>query len=242
MERHTCWAWIWSTAHPRKGMRRQDCFFMDRRSKSVMDKPDGLLDDTTGQRGGRPPMTFYCPYVSGGGTVVNKSGYSCTVICQLNMEGEPFPPHFQLKTLAKIVEGQHVFLLIGLVTLKTPLPSSATWKGSHCRVPLEWMRRQAWMLLSWISILPRQYCPLYPNIADVDQRRVILKVDSGPGRMNVEMLARLHIQNKDFTWWRVFQIQPTGCKRPTRTTGSTNHPSVTIWEYCLRLGFKSRRA
>ena len=36
--------------------------------------------------------------------------------------------------------------------------------------------------------------PLYPDIEDVPGKRVILKVDSGPGRLNVEMLADLRLQ------------------------------------------------
>jgi hypothetical protein len=39
-----------------------------------IDETDGSLDDTTGQRGGRPPMTFYSPDIAGGGTAANKSG------------------------------------------------------------------------------------------------------------------------------------------------------------------------
>ena len=33
--------------------------------------------------------------------------------------------------------------------------------------------------------------PLYPDVEDQPCKRVILKVDSGPGRTNVDMLARL---------------------------------------------------
>lgn len=36
--------------------------------------------------------------------------------------------------------------------------------------------------------------PLYPDLANINGFRVILKVDSGPGQMNVEMLARLCVQ------------------------------------------------
>lgn len=36
--------------------------------------------------------------------------------------------------------------------------------------------------------------PLYPDIADVPGKRVIMKVDSGPGRLNLEMLADLRVQ------------------------------------------------
>ena len=36
--------------------------------------------------------------------------------------------------------------------------------------------------------------PLFPDAADVDLQRVLLKVESGPGRMNLEMLASLRLQ------------------------------------------------
>ena len=36
--------------------------------------------------------------------------------------------------------------------------------------------------------------PLFPDIQDTERKSVILKVDSGPGRMNEEMLAKLRLQ------------------------------------------------
>jgi hypothetical protein len=42
--------------------------------------------------------------------------------------------------------------------------------------------------------LKNSILPLYPDIADSPGKRVILKVDSGPGRCNVEMLADLRLQ------------------------------------------------
>jgi hypothetical protein len=36
--------------------------------------------------------------------------------------------------------------------------------------------------------------PLYPDIEDTPGKRVLIKVDSGPGRLNVEMLADLRLQ------------------------------------------------
>ena len=73
-----------------------------------LDETDGSLDGTTGQRGGRPPMTFYSPAIAGGGTAANKSSYSCTVICGCTASGDPIPPHFQLKTLAQTSDGQRL--------------------------------------------------------------------------------------------------------------------------------------
>ena len=73
-----------------------------------IDETDGSLDDTTGQRGGRPSMVFTAPDLAGGGTSVNKSGYSSTTICGSSAAGEPVPPHFQLKSLAKKDDGQRM--------------------------------------------------------------------------------------------------------------------------------------
>ena len=53
-------------------------------------------------------MTFFAPDVAGGGTAANKSAYSATIICGSTASGDPFPPHFQLKTLAQTVEGQRL--------------------------------------------------------------------------------------------------------------------------------------
>jgi len=36
--------------------------------------------------------------------------------------------------------------------------------------------------------------PLYPDIADVPGKRVLMKVNSGPERMNTEMLAELRLK------------------------------------------------
>jgi hypothetical protein len=87
-----------------------ELFFFDGQLERIgnIDKTDGSIDDTTGQRGGRPPITFLSEEVSGGATAVNKSGYSSTIICGSNAAGEPFPPHFQLKSLAEIAKNQRL--------------------------------------------------------------------------------------------------------------------------------------
>jgi len=158
-----------------------------------VDETDGSIDDTTGQRGGRPPMTYHAPEVSGGATAVNKSGYSSTIICGSNAAGEPFPPHFQLKSMAQTDEGQrmsvdwfanskNIIAKFGHPTSRSlPCTFGMNEKAGMNSVELEKYTR--------CSILP-----LYPDIADVEGKRVILKVDSGPGRMNLEMLAALRIQ------------------------------------------------
>jgi hypothetical protein len=169
-------------------------FFAGQRERiGNVDETDGSIDDTTGQRGGRPPMRFFASDVGGGATAVNKSSYSSTIICGSTAAGEPYPPHFQLKTAAQTDEGQRLsvdwFVNCKNVVAKhgfpdrRPLPCTFGMndRGGMNSVELDKYMRG--------SILP-----MYPDIADTPGKRVIMKVDSGPGRMNVEMLANLRLQ------------------------------------------------
>jgi hypothetical protein len=172
-----------------------ELFFFPGMSERIlnMDETDGSIDDTTGQRGGRPALTFYAPDIGGGATAVNKSGYSATIICGSNAKGEPIPPHFQLKSTAQTDSGQRlsvdwfrhtkdVMVQFGHSVVKAlPCTFGMNEKAGMNSIELEKYMRG--------SILP-----LYPDIADVPGKRVIMKVDSGPGRMNVEMLASLRLQ------------------------------------------------
>ena len=158
-----------------------------------IDETDGSIDETTGQRGGRPAMTFFAPEVAGGATAINKSGYSSTIICGSNAAGDPFPPHFQLKTKAQTDEGQRLSVdwftntkdVIGQFGFPErrafPCTFGMNEKGGMNSVKLD-------------KYLKNSILPLYPDIADVPGKRVAMKVDSGPGRMNLDMLASLRVQ------------------------------------------------
>jgi hypothetical protein len=158
-----------------------------------IDETDGSLDDTTGQRGGRPPVAFYAPDVAGGGTAVNKSGYSATVICGSTASGDPFPAHFQLKTMAQTTEGQRLSVdwfqntksVIGKFGFTTRRPLPCTF-GMNERAGMNAVELEKYMKNSIL--------PLYPDIEDKPLKRVLIKVDSGPGRTNVQILADLRLQ------------------------------------------------
>jgi hypothetical protein len=62
------------------------------------------LDGSSGDRGGHPTTTFYDPNLSRTGNAQSKTSKQCTVIFGSNALGQPLPPHFQLKTAAKIQE------------------------------------------------------------------------------------------------------------------------------------------
>ena len=74
-------------------------FFPGQKDRIInLDETDGSIDNSTGQRGGRPPLVFYVSDICGGGTQASKSSYSPTIICGSTAAGEALPPHFQLKT------------------------------------------------------------------------------------------------------------------------------------------------
>jgi len=142
-----------------------------------VDKTDGTLDDTTGSTGGRPPMVFTAPDVAGGTTSVNKCGYKTTIICGSTVAGEPIPPHFQFKSTAKTNEGQRISVdwfglcprirgKFGHAHTKTfPVTFGMNEKGGMNSIELQ-------------MYVDMAIFPLYPDIADVPGKRVLMKVDS----------------------------------------------------------------
>ena len=172
-----------------------EIMFFDKQLERIvnLDETDGTLDESSRNRGGRPPVVFTSPDVCGGGTATNKSGYSSTIICGSNAAGEALPPHFQLKSLAKqdatqrisvdwFLHANDVMGKFGFEDVRVlPTTFGLNEKGGMNSYELDKYIRKAIL-------------PLYPDVADVPGKRVLLKVDSGPGRMNVEMLASLRLQ------------------------------------------------
>lgn len=157
-----------------------------------VDETEGSIDDTTGKRGGRPSMTFHAPGVSGGATSVNKSGYSTTIICGSNAAGEPVPPHFQLKTLSQTNDRERISVDWFSYSKEVVAQfGHAAPKSFPCTFGMN--ERAGMNEVELEKYITNSILPLYPDIADSPGRRVILKVDSGPGRTNVEMLANLRI-------------------------------------------------
>jgi len=169
--------------------------FFDGQKKRIvnLDETDGSLDNTKGKRGGRPPLVFYATDMFGGLTAASKSSYTLTIICGSNADGEALPPHFQLKSTAMASKRERFSVefiarckdVWGVFGHKKRTLLSCTFglneKASMNSVELDKYFKCAML-------------PLYPDIEDIPLKRVIVKLDSGPGRMNVEMLAHLRIR------------------------------------------------
>jgi hypothetical protein len=230
-----CWFKSWSETLVELGFARKktiadgdiegELFFFPGQTHRIgnIDETDGSLDDTTGQRGGRPPMVFFAPDIAGGGTAVNKSGYSATVICGSTAAGDPFPPHFQLKTLAKTDSGQR--LSVDWFT-HTKNVLGTFGHGRRTSFPCTFgMNEKAGMnAVELEKYMYNSILPLYPDIQDYPGKRVVLKVDSGPGRLNVPMLANLKLQG--------LYIIP-GVPNTTHVTQETDQ-NYGLYKSCVR--------
>jgi hypothetical protein len=156
------------------------------------DETDGSIDDTNGKRGGRPPSVFHSNEVSGGATAANKSSYTATIIFGSNAAGEPLPPHFQLKSTAQTAETQRLstewFKNVHSILVRFGF-------GSKQERPCTFgMNEKAGMnALELHKYIENSILPLYPDMEDVPGKRVLMKVDSGPGRTNLNMLAQLRL-------------------------------------------------
>jgi len=181
-------------AQPEDDVEGEIVFFEGQLDRIInLDETDGSLDNTCGNKGGRPPVVFCDPDLPSGAKAANKSGYSSTVICGSTAAGEGLPPHFQLRTLSQSDETQkisvdwfiHAVDVVGKFGFEAervvPTTFGMNEKGGMNAIELD-------------KYIKKAILPLYPDVADVPGRRVLLKLDSGPGRMNLDMLADLRLQ------------------------------------------------
>ena len=150
------------------------------------------LDGSDGKRGGRPTISFHNPCLPDLGKCASKSSVTATFIGGSNAKGEALPPHIQLSTSAKSDERQkfrvemleHLHNIVGNFGHETeqsfPVTIGMNEKGGMDDDQF------AKYLLNLISAI-------FPDCADKRGRRVIINIDSGPGRTNVELLARLQM-------------------------------------------------
>jgi len=168
--------------------------FHDGQKKRIvnLDETDGSLDNTRGKRGGRPLLVFYARDMTGGATAASKLRYSPTIICGSNAEGDAIPPHFQLKILAKSSHRERF-------SVEFIARCNDVWGvfGHKCPMLLPCafgLNDKAGMnSIELDKYFKRSILPLHPDIEDVPLKRVIAKLDSGPGRMNLDMLAHFRI-------------------------------------------------
>ena len=168
-------------------------YIPDKQLKRIINLDETCLcfDGNNGNRGGRPSATFYNPHLPSVGKTALKGGKTTTLITGSSAWGEPIPPHFQFQTAATNPDNMRInnCTMEYMVSISAEHGSGNTEQTWPCSLG---MNEKGGMDESeFEKYILGSIVPLFPDASDVPGRRVMLKVDSGPGRTNRDLLATL---------------------------------------------------
>ncbi len=155
-----------------------------------MDETCISLNGSNGNRGGRPTVTYYNIGFPQLRRATSKSALMTTMISVSNTAGEPIPPHFQFQMAAQTNEAKAICV-------------ETIWYMLDVQATFGYMEVQSFPVLiglnskggmddeEFFEYLQKSIMKLYPDAAPVKGKWVIIKCDSGPGRMNAKLLAYL---------------------------------------------------
>ena len=105
---------------------------------------------------------------------------------------EALPPHFQIQTSAQSEDTQRARIDSGIyfpsVWCKFGMP-----ERRKCGVSIGLNEKGGMDEAEFEKYVKNNIIPLYPDALDIPGKRVLVKVDSGPGRLNIELLAELRL-------------------------------------------------
>jgi hypothetical protein len=156
-----------------------------------VDETKMSLDGSKTRAGGRPAVTFFDPHLPMPCVSTAKSSLSCTGIFGSSTAGECIPPHWQIPTTATAVEREKLRVDFVRHFMKTR-------DRFGCEEVREWpatigMNKKGGMNDDeFDKYIDNSIVPLFPNLEDVPGKRVLLKVDSGPGWNWTVLLLKVH--------------------------------------------------
>jgi hypothetical protein len=147
------------------------------------------VDASKTRAGGRLGISFHDPNLPLTSRAVAKSSLLCTGIFGSNAAGECMPPHWQLPTSATVKEREKIkfeFLAYVLDTRgRFGCAEERIWPASIGMNKMRGMSDDEFK-----KYIDNSICPLFPDMEDTPGKRILLKVDSGPGRNGRELLMK----------------------------------------------------
>jgi hypothetical protein len=148
------------------------------------------FDGSEGNREGPPQMTLHDPRLPYNGKRANKDSLTATWVCGSNAAGEALPPHFQFQTKATTDKGEricnkvfgHVRRVKGKFGYNNEKSFDVTF-GLNTKGGMDDCEFRQYVVNSVL--------PLYPKTRDKPGHCLLLKCDSGPGRLQIKLLAEL---------------------------------------------------
>jgi hypothetical protein len=162
-----------------------------------VDETEVLLDGSKTNAGGRPAVSSHNPHFSLTQRPAAKSSLSCTGIFGSNGAGECVPIHWQLPTAATTEDREKLrFDFLRHVT--------STRGRFGCKEERVWpctigMNEKGGMNdEEFDKYIDNSIVPLYPDLEDMQGKRVLLKVDSSSGRNGRDLLNKARFRGVYF--------------------------------------------
>ena len=147
------------------------------------------MGGSKGRRGGITIAVFYSPNLPLSGRPTGKSGLATTFITVSTAAGEAIPPHFQFstkpKTTNKTSPRAEIVKYYPNIYGKFECEEVRLWPVSCGMNTKGGMDDHEFELYLLNAIFP-----LFLDSKDQKWKRVLLKVDSGPGRINAQILCK----------------------------------------------------
>jgi hypothetical protein len=169
-------------------------FFPGQKDRIInLDQTNIELDGSEKNCGGRPSIEFYHRKFGKPGKGVLKAGSGVTMIGGGSAAGDPTAPHFQFKLMATTEETKRFSDNI-LKDFKRTIAKFG-YLEPQCFNPTIGANECGGMdAVEFSKYLLGLVKTLYPDVADLQHRLVIVRCDSsGPSRENLEMLAQLRV-------------------------------------------------
>ena len=148
------------------------------------------LDGSSINRGGRPAAYYHDPRLPQVGISTSKSSQTITMITGSNAWGEALPPHFQFMSSAQTDEGKQIRNeCVGY--MKRTIGNFGLGEQKSLPVSIGMNEKGGMDEEEFAKYIRNAIIPLYPDAAPEKGKWVILKCDSGPGRLNLDLLADL---------------------------------------------------
>ena len=151
------------------------------------------LDGSSINRGGRPAAYWFDPRLPQVGITTAKTSYSSTMITGSNAYGEALPPHFQFVSSAQTDDAKMITVdcIRYMKKVRGVFGMGAGASEESFGVTIGLNEKGGMDMEEFAKYLRNSIMPLYPNAAPEFGKWVILKCDSGPGRLNLDLLADL---------------------------------------------------
>ena len=150
------------------------------------------LDGGLGKCGGCPSVVYVGKNLPNVGKAFSKTSITVTMITGSTAAGEAIPPHFQFSTMAtsenRMRLRSELLQFMPYIKGKFGCNSIREWPvtfGMNLKGGMDDAEYEKYLFSSII--------PLFPDLKDQPGLRIMLKVDSGPGRLQPKLLSTLRL-------------------------------------------------